>query len=83
MALQDEITRDVSRKLRSRLASADERRLAKASIIDPEAHRLYLKGRDHVLKNTHAEVQTGLSYFRQAIAIDPSYAPAYVGLADA
>ena len=83
MALQNEITRDVSRKLRSRLASADERRLTKAAVVDPEAHRLYLKGRYHVLKNTHAEVQTGLSFFRQAIAIDPSYALAYVGLADA
>jgi serine/threonine-protein kinase len=83
MALQSEITRDVSRKVRSRLASADERRLAKASIADPEAYRLYLKGRYHVLKNTHAEVQAGLSYFRQSIAIDPSYALAYVGLADA
>jgi serine/threonine-protein kinase len=82
IALQNEITRDVSRKLRSRLASADERRLAKASIVDPQAHRLYLKGRYHVLKNTRAEVQAGLSYFRQAIAIDPSYALAYVGLAD-
>jgi eukaryotic-like serine/threonine-protein kinase len=83
MALQNEITRDVSRKLRSRLAGADERRLARAPIADPEAYRLYLKGRYHVFKNTHAEVQAGISCFRQAIAIDPSYALAYVGLADA
>jgi Flp pilus assembly protein TadD len=83
MALQNDITRDVSRKLRSRLASADERRLAREPIANPEAHRLYLKGRYYVLRNTHAEIQTGLTYFRQAIEIDPAYALAYVGLADA
>jgi hypothetical protein len=83
MALQNEITRDISRKLRSRLASADERRLAKKFVAEPEAHRSYLKGRYHVLKATHSEIQTGISYFRQAIAIDPSCALAYVGLADA
>ncbi|MDQ3821393.1 MAG: tetratricopeptide repeat protein, partial [Acidobacteriota bacterium] len=44
---------------------------------------LYLKGRYHYLKATLPEVQTGISYFQQAIAIDPNYALAYVGLADA
>src|SRR6266849_2999218 len=42
-----------------------------------------LKGRYHALKLTPPETQTGISYFQQAIAIDPSYALAYVGLADA
>ena len=45
--------------------------------------QLYLKGRYHVLKLTLSEIQTGISYFQQAIEIDPSYALAYVGLADA
>src|SRR3989442_994127 len=83
VALQSEITRDVSQKLRARLSGADEQRLAKNYTANTEAYQLYLKGRYHVLKLTPSEVQTGISYFQQAIEIDPSYALAYVGLADA
>jgi serine/threonine protein kinase/Tfp pilus assembly protein PilF len=83
VALQDEITRDVSRKLRARLSGTDEQNLAKNYTANTEAYQLYLKGRFHFLKNTGSEIQTGISYFQQAIEIDPSYALAYAGLADA
>src|SRR5207244_3975135 len=62
---------------------ADEERLAKNYTANTEAYHLYLKGRYHVLKLTRSEMQTGISYFQQAIDLDPSYALAYVGLADA
>jgi serine/threonine protein kinase/tetratricopeptide (TPR) repeat protein len=83
VALQSEVTRDISRKLRMRLSGTEERRLARNSTEKPEAYERYLKGRYHVLKATREEVQTGIAYLRQAIEIDPSYALAYVGLADA
>jgi len=82
VALQSEITRDVSQKLRARLSGADEERLAKNYTANTEAYQLYLKGRYHVLKLTRSEMQTGISYFQQAIDLDPSYALAYVGLAE-
>jgi TolB-like protein/Flp pilus assembly protein TadD len=80
VALQNEIARDVSQKLQARLSGADQQKVAKTYTANPEAYQLYLKGRYHVLKLT---IQAGISYFQQAIAIDPSYALAYVGLADA
>ena len=83
VALQGEIARDVSQKLRARLSGADERKLAKNYTSNPEAYQLYLKGRYHALKLTPPEMQTGISHFQQAIQLDPSYALAYVGLADA
>lgn len=83
VALQSEIALDVSQKLRVRLSGADERKLAKNYTAKPEAYQLYLKGRYHVLKLTLPEMQTGISLFQQAIQIDPAYALAYVGLADA
>jgi eukaryotic-like serine/threonine-protein kinase len=83
VALQKEIARDVSQKLRARLSSADEQRLAKNYTENTEAYQLYLKGRYHLLKLTPPEIQTSISYFQQALDIDPSYALAYVGLADA
>jgi serine/threonine-protein kinase len=83
VSLQMEIARDVSQKLRARLSGADEQKLAKTYTANPEAYQLYLKGRYHVLKLTPSEYQTGISYFQQAISLDPTYALAYVGLADA
>ncbi len=83
MSLQNEIARDVSRKLRARLSGEDEQRLARNDSVTPEAYRHYLKGRYHFLKLTQSEITHGISYFRQAIDIDPAYALAYAGLADA
>jgi len=80
--LQSEIARDVSRKLRLRLSGADEQKLAKNYTANAEAYQLYLKGRYHVLKATRSDIQTSISYFQQATDLDPSYALAYVGLAD-
>ncbi|CAN5820413.1 serine/threonine-protein kinase [soil metagenome] len=83
VALQSEIARDVSPHLRARLSGADERKLASNYTENSEAYQLYLRGRYHLLKHTGSEIQTGVSYFRRAIEVDPSYALAYVGLADA
>ncbi len=44
VALQGEIARDVSNKLRLKLSGVDERKLAKTYTANPEAHQLYLKG---------------------------------------
>ena len=83
ISLQSEIARDVANKLRVKLSGADEQKLAKNYTANAEAYQLYLKGRYHVLKLKPSEVQKGISYFQQAIDIDPSYALAYVGLATA
>jgi TolB-like protein len=83
VSLQKEIVRNVSQKLGVRLSVADEQKLAKNYPENVEANQSYLKGRYHVLKLTPPEMQTGVYYFKEAIAIDPSYARAYVGLADA
>jgi Tfp pilus assembly protein PilF len=47
-----------------------------------EVQDLYLKGRYFWNKRTPADLQKALRYFKQATEIDPSYALAYVGLAD-
>jgi serine/threonine-protein kinase len=83
VSLQTEIAREVSRKLQTRLSGTDEQRLTKRYPANPEAYQLYLKGRYHVLKGAKPDLLTGISYFQKAIEIDPAYAIAYVGLADA
>ncbi len=82
-SLPGEISRDVSNKLRVKLSSADERKLAKTYTANAEAYELYLKGRYHLFKLTPPEIQKGIAYLQQAIEIDPAYALAYVGLSEA
>ena len=83
LAVQREIAQEVSTSLRLKLTRGDEQKLAKRYTDNVEAYQLYLKGRYQAAKLTQAEMQAGISYFRQAIETDPSYALAYVGLADA
>jgi serine/threonine-protein kinase len=83
VSLQAEIAREVSHKLQARLSRADAQRLTKRYPANPEAFQLYLKGRYYLLKGAKSDQFTGISYFQKAIEIDPSYAIAYVGLADA
>jgi len=83
VSLQKEIARDVSQKLRARLSEADERKLAQNYTENVEAYQLYLKGRFYASKLTRAEIDKAIAYYQQAIAIDPSYALAYVGIARA
>jgi tetratricopeptide (TPR) repeat protein len=81
LGLQNDIARDVADKLKVKLSGADEQKLAKNYTTNTEAYQLYLKGRYHVLKLKQTETNKAISYFQQAIAIDPNYALAYVGLA--
>ncbi|HEX6124278.1 MAG TPA: tetratricopeptide repeat protein [Pyrinomonadaceae bacterium] len=83
ISLQREIARDVLDKLSVRLSGADEQELAKNPTLNVEAYQLYLKGRHHAMKLTPQDTKKGLSYFQEAIDLDPNYALAYVGIADA
>jgi tetratricopeptide (TPR) repeat protein len=82
-AVQDAIANRVAAALTLRLGDDEKNRLAKHYTENVEAYQLYLTGRFHVFKLTPKEVQRGISYFEQAIALDQRYALAYAGLADA
>jgi len=83
VALQNEITRDVVDKLRLKLSGADEQKLAKNYTENGEAYQLYLQGRYFWNKQTNKDLDRSTEYFQRAIAVDPNYALAYAGLADA
>src|SRR5437016_11738848 len=83
VALQNDIARDVADKLKVRLSGADEQKLAKNYTDNPEAYQLYLKGRFYWNKRTPQDIQKSIEYFDQAITLDPNYALAHTGLADA
>ncbi|HEX6126413.1 MAG TPA: tetratricopeptide repeat protein [Pyrinomonadaceae bacterium] len=81
-ALQSEIARDVSQKLRARLTGAEENRVVKNQTQNAEAYQLYLQGRYNWNKRTEPTTQKAIEYFQRAVEKDPGYAMAYVGLAE-
>jgi len=82
-AVQDAISNRVAAALALQLGGDEKMRLTKRYTDNVEAYGLYLKGRFYAAKLTPPEMQRGILYFQQAIEIDPSYAIAYVGLAEA
>ena len=79
--LQDEIASEISNTLRVKLSPQDVANLKRRQTDDSEAYRLFLEGRYHFFQDKTSLVT--ISLFQRAIAKDPSYAPAYAGLADA
>jgi Tfp pilus assembly protein PilF len=51
--------------------------------VNQQAHELVLKGRHFWNKRTREAFEKAIEYFQQAIGVDPDYAPAHAGLADA
>jgi len=82
-AIQDEISNEISGKLRLKLTRAEKKRLAKRQTEDAEAYRLYLKGRHHWNQWTEEGFYKAIEYFQQAVEKDPGYALAHAGVADA
>jgi tetratricopeptide (TPR) repeat protein len=80
--IQDEISNEISGKLRLQLTRAEKKRLVKRHTEDVEAYRLYLQGRHHWNRWTEEDFYKALGHFQQAVDKDPSYALAYAGLAD-
>jgi serine/threonine protein kinase len=81
--VQDELASAILDKLKLRLNSADQTRLAKSATDNSEAYQLYLQGRYHWNQRTPAGIKKSLELFQQATEKDPNFALAYVGLADA
>ena len=81
-AVQDEISNEISAKLRLKLTRAEKKQLTKRHTENTEAYQLYLKGRHHWNQWTEPGFYKAIEYFHQAIAKDAAYALAYAGLAD-
>lgn len=82
-ALQDEVTRNALAALHVKLTSDGERHLTKRYSNNAEAYQLYLKGRYHWEKFISKDIEKSIEYFQQAIKLDPNFALAFAGLADA
>jgi TolB-like protein/Flp pilus assembly protein TadD len=82
LALQQQISEEISDRLRLKLSKEQKESLKKNETSNPEAFQLYLKGLYYWNKRSDAGIRKGIEYFQQSIEKDPNYAMAYVGLAD-
>jgi TolB-like protein/class 3 adenylate cyclase/Tfp pilus assembly protein PilF len=83
LALQGELAQAIVRQVKIRLTPQEHARLAGKPQIDPAAHDAYLRGRYHLNRATPAEINTAIRHFQDAVGVDPTYALAYAGLANA
>jgi TolB-like protein/Tfp pilus assembly protein PilF len=82
LQLQGELAHDIAEQIKIKVTPQEELRLAATRTVNPESHEAYLKGLYHWNKGTEENYRDARNYFKQAIALDPNYAPAYAGLAD-
>jgi TolB-like protein/tetratricopeptide (TPR) repeat protein len=81
-AVESEIAKTIAETLQARLTGSEKSSIAKTPTVNPEAYELYLRGRFFAEKRTGADLRKSIEYYDQAIAKDPGYPLAYVGLAD-
>ncbi|HZN00466.1 MAG TPA: protein kinase [Pyrinomonadaceae bacterium] len=80
--IETQIQCEISEKLLHRLTTEERKQLARRPTDNVEAYHAYLKGRYCWNKRTDEDVKKAIDYFKKAIDADPTYALAYVGLAD-
>ena len=82
LSLQEEVAGTIAREVRVALTPQDRVRLSGARPVNPEAYLLYMQGRSYLQRWTKNTWRAARQSFHQAIEKDPSYAPAYAGLAE-
>lgn len=82
LAMQSEMTQEITRELRLRLTNAEQQQLTQVRAVNPQAFDLYLKGRALWVKGGDENTKKAIEYFQQAITVDPGYALVYAQLAN-
>jgi TolB-like protein/DNA-binding winged helix-turn-helix (wHTH) protein/Tfp pilus assembly protein PilF len=81
--IQESIAHDVVQALELKLSDRSMNRLAQTPTPNVGAYELYLLGRFQQQQRKPEAIERAIEYHRQALAIDPNFALAYAGLADA
>jgi TolB-like protein/DNA-binding winged helix-turn-helix (wHTH) protein/Tfp pilus assembly protein PilF len=81
-ALQSEIVLVVADEIKIKVLSQEQARLARVRPVNPRAYEEFLRGRYLQAKMNPEDMRKALAYFQHALEIDPTYAPAYIGIVD-
>ena len=82
LTLQSEVAQAIADQIRVKMTAQEQARLAGGRPVNPAAHEAYLEGRYYLEKWSPYGAKKAEEYFRQAVAQDPNYGPAYAGLAE-
>ena len=82
LALEAELAQAIADKIKVTTTGDEQARLAEVRKVAPEVYENYLRGRYSGV-DSRAQLEQRITYFEKAIALDPTFAPAYAGLADA
>jgi tetratricopeptide (TPR) repeat protein len=83
LRVQEEIANDVVAALELQLSPLSAQRLRKQHTVNPNAYELYLLGRYQQLTRDPAALERAIAFHKEALSLDPTFALAYAGLADA
>ena len=82
-AVQEEMAKEISQKLRLKLTGAERQQLAKRPTENVQAFQYYMQGRVYTQRRTREDLLTAVRLYERAIEEDRNYALAQAGLADA
>jgi TolB-like protein/tetratricopeptide (TPR) repeat protein len=82
LALESEVAQSVARKVVVTITGKEHERLVAARHVSPEVYESYLKGQ-FTKGFRRSDVEKKIAYFEEAVNKDSTFAPAYLGLANA
>lgn len=81
--IQDALSSSIAKALAFELSKSDTEQLVRRGTNNAEAYEKYLRGRFYQTQNTADGLTRSLEFYEQAVALDPAFAEAYAGIADA
>jgi TolB-like protein/Tfp pilus assembly protein PilF len=84
LRLQSEVARTIAKEIKVTLAPQVQTRVVEARSVKPEAYQAYLQGRFFYWNKATSEgYRKSIQFFQEAVRIDPDFALAHAGIADA
>ncbi len=80
---QGELARAIAAAVRVTVSAEESHRLTSKQAVNPDAYDAYLLGRHHFNQRTGSALDKAVTYFQAATAIDPGFALAHAGVAQA
>jgi tetratricopeptide (TPR) repeat protein len=82
LGLESEVAQSIGRRVEVTVTGEERARLVAARHVSPEVYESYLKGQ-FAKRNKRADIEGSIGHFEEAIRNDATFAPAYLGLAEA
>lgn len=83
LKMQSDMARVIAEKIQITISKEVQKKLDSSPRVNPAARTAYLQGLQATALRTREGIEAAITDFKQSIAIDPDYAPAYAGLARA